>query len=184
MAWIKGFSIVLVSVLLVSGCELFETRKPEEPTGNVEWNYFPITSEQAWDNLTFVFKYDENIDKYGTILTDDFRFYFDAQDVHDYSLPPSWNKHSEVTMRGLITISVSIDYQPIVDKEDLIQADKATYNRDYEIRKGSTDDILFAGSMSVYLRRDVDGFWRIYRWEDYRKGQYVSWGRLKYEYGT
>lgn len=173
------FSLSISLFSIITGCDVFDTRDPEEPVGKVEWNYFPITSQQTLENLVYAFNFRENSDKYGSILADDFRFYFDTRDVQDYGLPTHWNRERELNMRGLLNIDLRISLDKIEDKDDLIQSERATYNRDYSIY---TADRTFMGSMTLSLRREEDGFWRIYKWEDYRKNNELTWGRLKYEF--
>ncbi len=172
----------VISVLLCFGCNLFDTRNPDEPKGQADWNYFPITSEQTLENLMNVFIYNANVDKYGSILSENFQFYFDARDVQDYSLPSYWDKETEISMRNLMSIEVEIEMQEIDEQDDIIQADRVTFNRHYEITAGSEDIQKFAGSMTLNLIREEDGFWRIDKWKDYRIDDEDSWGRLKYEY--
>lgn len=171
--------LLSAAILLLSGCNLFNTREPDEPKGQADWNYFPITSEQTLENLEYAFSFNANADKYGSILADDFRFYFDARDVRDYSLPAYWDKETEVSMRNLMSVEVEIELQEIDDQEDTIQSDRVTYNRHYEVIAAADE---FKGSLTLNLRREEDGFWRVYRWEDYRKDSEYSWGRLKHEY--
>jgi hypothetical protein len=162
---------------------LFEKRDPEEPVGKVNWNHYPITPLQTLDNLKYAYDYNENVDRYGSILSSDFEFHFDSQDVQDYNLPVYWGKDMETEMRSLIDKNMDLELQIIEEKDDIIQSDNAVLYRDYELlltRENETS--VFSGSMTLYIRRDSDGFWRIYQWEDFRTDNDTTWGRLKYEY--
>ncbi len=167
--------------MVIWGCNIFEPRTAEEPVGKVEWNYFPIIADQTLENLVFAYDYKENSGRYGSVLSNDFRFYFDSQDIQDYSLPVYWDKSAEINMRELIDIGIRVNLENIPDKEDIIQAEQAIYNRNYSVYATNR---FFSGSMTIFVRREDDGFWRIYRWEDYRKDDNDTWGRLKYEYGS
>jgi|SRR5690554_3043103 len=174
---------VILTVLFLSSCGLFETREPEEPVGKINWNHYPITPFQTLDNLKYAYDYNENIDRYGAILSSDFEFYFDSQDVQDYNLPAYWGKDIETEMRSLIDKNMDLDLQIIEEKEDIIQSDNAVLYRDYDLvlaRENTTS--FFSGSFTLYIRREGDGLWRIYRWEDFRTDSDPTWGRLKYEY--
>lgn len=181
----KCIFLAMLVVLTGYGCRLFEPRKPEEPdVSRAEWNLFPITPEQTLNNLEYAYNYQANADRYGSILTDDFRFFFDAQDVQDYNLPEYWGKVDEVAARKLINIDINIELTEIEGEDDVIQAQRATYNRDYQIRKkAGQQGTLFTGSLILDLRREDDGFWKIYRWEDYRnEDELDTWGRFKNEF--
>jgi len=175
--------LVILTALILSSCGLFETRDPEEPVGKVNWNHYPITPLQTLDNLKYAYDYNENVDRYGSILSSDFEFHFDSQDVQDYNLPVYWGKDMETEMRSLIDKNMDLELQIIEEKDDIIQSDNAVLYRDYELlltRENETS--VFSGSMTLYIRRDSDGFWRIYQWEDFRTDNDTTWGRLKYEY--
>lgn len=178
------FFLVLPTLLiLLLSCNLFDTRDAEEPEGKVNWNLFPITPFQTLENLDYAYNFNENIDRYGSILSDEFEFHFDSQDIQDYNLPPYWGKLMETEMRSLLDKDISLDMQQNEESEDIIQSESAVLYRDYQLiltRLSGTS--FFAGSMTLYLQRENDGFWRIYRWEDFRTDNDVTWGRLKYEY--
>jgi len=146
---------VILTVLFLSSCGLFETREPEEPVGKINWNHYPITPFQTLDNLKYAYDYNENIDRYGAILSSDFEFYFDSQDVQDYNLPAYWGKDIETEMRSLIDKNMDLDLQIIEEKEDIIQSDNAVLYRDYDLvlaRENTTS--FFSGSFTLYIRRE------------------------------
>jgi hypothetical protein len=170
-------------LLTLCGCRLFEPRKAEEPQGVIVWNHFPITPYQTFENLQTVYDYKEGAERYRSILTSDFSFNFDSQDTQDYHLPVSWDKDSEVEMRGLINSEMELIMTNIPEKKDRVQAESAVLYRNYRLRfiSGRSNNV-FEGNMALYLRREADGFWRIERWDDFRSNDHVTWGRLKYEY--
>lgn len=183
------FSIsVIASLILLLSCNVFDTRDAEEPVGNVQWNHFPITPLQTFDNLGYSWNSNENIDRYERIFSDandSFLFFFDSQDIQDYNLPAHWNKETEVEMRSLINRDMDLEMQSIDEKEDIIQSETAVIYRDYQLSvKRDADTTVFSGSMTLYLQREDDGFWRIHRWEDFRTDDNDTWGRLKYEFIT
>lgn len=172
-----------ILILLFPACGIFETRDAEEPEGSIHWTHFPITPLQTLDNLVYAYKYNENINRYGTILSDDFEFYFDTQDIQDFNLPVLWNKEMETEMRSLINYQMGLELHQIEEKDDLIQSDSAVLYRDYDLTlTRSSGTSHFIGSLTLYLVRNTDGFWRVTRWEDFRTDHDVSWGRLKYEF--
>jgi hypothetical protein len=172
-----------VLFLITGGCDLFSPRKADVPKGKVTWNHFPINPNQTLDNFITVYNYSENIERYHSILTDGFRFYFDSQDAQDYHIPDFWGKDSEVGTRGLINQNMELSLDIMPEKEDITQADSAIFYRNYRLMLSSNQgDNLFSGSLSLFLKRGNDGFWRIERWDDFRSGNQVTWGRLKYEY--
>jgi hypothetical protein len=182
----KGLTITLGFILLgwicfsFSGCYLFEPRKAEEPVGQVKWNHFPIVPGQTLENLLYSYNHSENADRYELILSEDFRFYFDAQDVHDFSFPVFWNKESEVNMRSLINEKMRLELTIIPDQADVVQSETAALYRSYELEVLPVRE-RFAGKMVLNMLRSEDGFWRIESWEDIRQANEATWGRFKYE---
>lgn len=180
----KTTTVISVCIVwLLSSCGIFDTRDAEEPEGKVHWNHFPITPYQTLENLRYAYESNDNINRYANILNSAFEFFFDSQDIQDYNLPVSWQKDEEIEMRSLINKDMDLTMQPIEEREDIIQSETAVLYRDYTLSiNRSSDTSYFAGSMTIYLQRETDGFWRIYRWEDFRIDNEVTWGRLKYEF--
>jgi len=177
------WAILAVTLLFLTSCKMFEPREAEEPKGVVVWNHFPITPYQTFENLEVIYNYSDNIDRYQSILTDDFSFYFDTQDVQDYHLPTLWDKDNEVEMRGMINSEMELTMSCIVEKRDVIHSDTAVLYRNYRLSFNSgRSNTHFEGDMALYMVREGDGFWRIERWDDFRSNEHITWGRLKYEY--
>ncbi len=175
-------SLALALILLISSCHLFEPRKSELPFSEADWNQFPILAEQALENLLFSYEYSENIERYHTVLTDDFRFYFDVQDVQNYSLPEYWTKEEEIFTRVVFPHGFEdLVFSGIESKTDILLEESAVYYRHYSFQYDNTH---YQGNMTLNLVKESDGFWRIEHWQDYRnEGNTNTWGRIKYEYG-
>ena len=171
---------LLLVIISINSCYLFQPRKAEEPVGKVEWNHFTILPYLTLENLIYSYNYSENSDRYGTILSSDFLFYFDQQDVHDYGFPVSWGKDSEIYMRSLVTNKTKLELTIINDQEDVVLSEEALIYRNYSLTLLSSSDI-FAGRFALQLKREDDGFWRIKKWEDFRNEDKETWGRFKYE---
>ncbi len=180
LAFPCGIVLLCYISLSLPGCHLFEPRKAEEPIGQVKWNNFPIIPEQTLENLLYSYNYSENTDRYEFILSNDFRFYFDAQDVHDFSFPVYWDKESEVNMRSLINEKMRLELTIIPDQADVVQSEMATIYRSYDLEVLPERE-RFAGNMVLNMIRSEDGFWRIESWEDIRQANEATWGRFKYE---
>ena len=183
----------LLLILILSGCNIFQPRKAEEPRPPAQWHPFTVTALMCLENLVFSYNYKQNMFNFERILSNDFVFYFDRNDVTDFSLPISWEKDAEKEMlinahqrvegdRAMDLILTSIVNQP-----DDIGLNIAWIYRNYELFVYHDDQNIsntFAGQFQLLLERENDGLWRIMEWHDFRKDSLWTWGRMKNEFRT
>lgn len=185
---IGSIVLIFIAIGFLSGCGLFNVREAEMPASPVDWNSFQTTPQKVLENLLYSYNYRENVYNYSSLFTDNFTFYFDAQDVNDFDTPSSWNKSSEIDMlmNTFQRINSSSEMQLILNtipgQNDNIQANQAWLYRSYELsvpHSINTIPQLFQGKLRVVLTKDQNGFWKIKEWNDYRTLTNNTWGRMK-----
>ncbi|HOE90986.1 MAG TPA: hypothetical protein PKZ69_03445 [Candidatus Cloacimonadota bacterium] len=185
------YLVLFICIIALSGCDVFTPRESEKPDKPAEWNSFPITPEKTLENLLFSYNYRENVYNYQNLFADGFSFFFDNQDVSDFSLPVSWNKSSETEMlinafqRINANSAMALTLSKITSQNDNIQVDRAWFYRNYELTIPHNINGLphvFAGQFRIYMIKDNNGFWVIKEWNDYRLSSSWTWGRIKNEF--
>lgn len=179
-------------LLILSYCGTFEPRKAEPPEAASEWFSFHITPEQTMYNLKYAFIYRGNLEKYNTILHDEFVFFFDVRDVNDYGTDQKWDKETEREMLHNFHNNLTSGYdlelnlKEYPDQSDLIQADESWLFREYSfiiLDSQGNEEGEFLGKIELYLVKDSNGFWKIRRWNDYRlSSDSYSWGKMKNDF--
>lgn len=175
----KPLILILLTLLLISGCELFTTRTPEMPDDNAI-NYPPATSpvilitnfnnsikslnpDNYYDCLlknnenNFIYQYIPDPDaqaRYGIIFT-------------------QWNALSERNFMNGLKSSVEFMITPQFDWEDekfeVMTSDSAIYFGQYKLiislQKKSE---IFQGIARLVLFRSNSGLWFIKTWQDFQ----------------
>jgi len=180
------YCALLALILLgLSSCEIFGIRDSEYPSAPPLWNNSTSNWEQVLQNLGYCYTDSRNVVKYSSLFTSNYRFYFAAQDIVDYSLPSVWEKANEQDMLiNLHSLSskISLALETLSGSPDEILASEARIFRSYQLSiKTSSGTANYNGSLELQLRKE-SGYWYIYRWYDYRSATGSSWGRLKYVY--
>lgn len=181
----------IVWLLVLCGCDIFSTREAQDPTETAQWHTFTVTPGMVLDNLEFAFEEPQNLSRYQEILTGDFRFEFDLQDVNQYGTPIQWDRDTETEALGLLysgigeETEIQVELLEIAGEPDVIMTGYAEIHREYTIDlspppEGS--DGLFHGRMFLYIV-EQEGFWRIGIWSDERDQESSpTWGKLKFDY--
>ena len=176
---------LLLLLLLLSACGIFDLRDSQDPSAPPPWNSTTSSWEQALQNLGYCYTDSRNVVKYSGLFLPSFRFHFAPQDVNDFSLPATWERAQEQDMLlNLHNLSskITLDLQSIPSSPDEILVAEARVFRSYQISlKTATGTRYYNGSLELQLRRE-SGYWYIYRWYDFRGGNDASWGKLKYDY--
>lgn len=184
--------LVILSLLVLVSCDIFEPRDNDDPNDNVNipWISFPIIYQQAVDNLESAYEYAQPIGRYKHMLTDDFQFIFASQDVADYGTPSKLTAAEEDEMLSHLhkvfsyqKRDIDIVLTPIPDQEDVEGANKTVIYRDYILTisgEGYATEVK-SGSLELTLV-EINGQWNIKKWIDYRKDSKETWGKMKYEF--
>ncbi len=184
---------LLLLILVLTSCKVFEPRKSEDPVNETQWNTFQTSPQQVIENLTYAHNYKQNMYRYTNLFSENFKFYFDSQDISDFGFPVSWNKSMEIEVLTNYFNSIPVDsasvlvLTPIEADPDQIQNNQATIYRDYDLRAGHDMANVghhISGKFTLYLEKDSNGIWRIKQWWDYKKNSDWTWGRLKYEFSS
>lgn len=177
---------MLLALIALISCEIFDLRDTDAPSEEAKWHDFATDLELAVENLEFAYEDSRNVVNYTRIFWEDFRFYFAAQDITDYSTDSEWTSAQEQDM--LINLhshysKINIELQPL-ESEDEISSDEAKLYRSYQLTAKPVNpqeaEVLAQGNLELHYRKQY-GYWYLYRWYDYRSSDELTWGRLKYE---
>ena len=189
----KNICIFTLVVLLLGSCNIFAPRKADPPDKLAEWNAFPNTPEKCLENLVFAYNYRENVFQYGSILTDNFVFYFDPQDVQDFTVPDNWFKYNEIDMLMNVyfqsnrTSDMKLELIKLPNQPDILHSNYAWLYREYHLYVNHLITNLnqdFYGNFQLYLERESNGVWKIREWNDYRGQSEWTFGRMKNAFGS
>lgn len=186
-------AIFAAGAFLQGGC-LLTPREPDGPPSedDTPWET-PNYTEAVLRNLRNAMEY-ESTGNYSDCFTDDFRFHVDPSDSLDAGEEAEdryadWTLDDETRYVQSIfpqaaEISLALtqvqDDVPITSQEDIYRQD------DYELvvvwQSGDlTEEAVYKGRMTLYMRFRDTGTWAIYKWVDRRTSypDYDTWGVLK-----
>jgi len=193
-----GIILFIVLAYIITGCDLFTTRTPEEPEEgtNIEWQ-FPHTPRLVVENLEvaisrkssvdymksfiasnadipeFIFEADPNTKSNNPGVFDDWDIECERSFVHSlFSL-------SNLPRNSLAELTIELTREPIQmgDSAGL----SAEYNLHLEHTRNSAPRQM-QGQLSFGLRRAADGGWYIQYWQDECIGGSQCWSDLKAEF--
>jgi len=171
-----------VSLLLQGGCML-ETRSPQIPSteGNI-WE-LPTSPSIVLTNLENAYER-ENLQDYLRSFSSDFLFLADPRDtlMAPRGRYAGWTDSVEERVTKVIFAlgTISLEFAPNPQDQDIIALEEATIYRDYRLEivedMGGLKEAL--GEARFSMRKDREGYWAIFLWEDIRKDS-PDWGELK-----
>ncbi|MBM3321009.1 MAG: hypothetical protein FJY73_10075 [Candidatus Eisenbacteria bacterium] len=190
--------------LCMAGC-FFEPRDAEPPGGGGGTSEPAKSPEEVTEKLVTAFETFHR-PQYQLLLAGDFRFVPDRADSTDladaghtpFEEPWGLAREEDVFSRIQSCFNNSQTKMGTMDLEytgnpiatDSSVTGYSTYESDYDltvyyvtlVSPSREDSVLFDGSMKLFIRYESnDGTYRIYRWEDFRKGALRSWGYYKGE---
>jgi hypothetical protein len=173
-------NILLLGLFLLPGC-FFDTRNPAQPSGSGSDWQLPTTPDVVFGN--FRSAYDaKNLTNYMRSFTSDFLFQADPRDT---LLAPrgryaNWNSgvESQVTSSLFNQGSVNLTF---ANPQGTTGENTADWYQDYELRISGAASLYARGKGHFLMRKDTDGFWAVYRWEDV-KTDTTDWGQIKGTY--
>lgn len=182
--------IVILLILLLFACNIFDTRNPAEPQDQAPWNSYFTTIGLSLENLQDAFKYKQNVHKYQQLFSTEYRFYFDDQDISELGITGStYDKNDEsnmlINLYNRLDKSSSIDLaiEPIVNQSDQIMADYAYVYRTYSLSINNPPSGFasnYQGKLELYFEKDSSDLWKIKHWKDFRTNNTNTFGRLKH----
>ncbi len=190
------FAIGLVlSLLLLSGCELFSTRDPETPTGSSsgQWQ-FPTEPAVVLDNLQNAVGRRASVDymrSFGIGEEDILGFIPDPKTVANHpGVMDGWGfsreqKFVEALFNPAVLPLDSIASLTMEIIRETALADSAEISANYTLHLGHTVDnapVEMEGRAEFMLNRGSDGGWRIHQWVDFRSSGAFCWSDLKAQF--
>ena len=180
--WLKLLTsnILLLSLFLLPGC-FFDTRNPAQPSGGGSDWQLPTTPDVVFGN--FRSAYDaKNLTNYMRSFTADFLFQADPRDT---LLAPrgkyaNWDAGVESQVTGSIFNQGSVALS-FANPQGSTGENTADWYQDYELRISGAASLYARGKGHFLMRKDTDGFWAVYRWEDV-KTDTTDWGQIKGNY--
>ncbi|MBN8706865.1 MAG: hypothetical protein J0L62_13395 [Bacteroidetes bacterium] len=183
-------SILLWILILLSGCDLFELRKHEEPSSFRSSFVQPVVPENVPENLRLSFS-EANKENFRKCLgdPDDPDSYLFIPSPELQSQIPFLDQQQEVSSFSNLVLDLLPEEKKItlqfIEPKLVNQIDSAEWQAGYSlfISRSSTDYPSFIdGKMVLNLRKDKQGFWYIYRWRDYSLSDTYCWSKLKWRF--
>ncbi len=184
----KNIIIIFLFGLLVVGCDIFQTRTPENPN-SIGNTFVPATTTDIlFDN--FVNSFNEKIvENYLATLVDNatlektYTFIPAAGAVSKFPGLTDWTLNSE---RLYFTNIVSLSGKnPIIvqlqNGSGNVQGDSAIFSYDYVVTLPFAEN-KFEGSARFTVFLDNRNLWFITKWEDFEKPGFQSWSEIKGKY--
>ncbi|MBM4174735.1 MAG: hypothetical protein FJ213_00960 [Ignavibacteria bacterium] len=187
----KVVIFIVISFVFV-GCELFETRKPEDPT-SPRTNWIPATSAGILiSNFKNSFS-DKSTENYLNCFVDSiltgktFSFIPTSEGVILFpTLFSNWNVTNERSyfenIKSKLRENSSFSLSCFSENEGTIAGDSMTYSADYLLfAEHGVSDIPkeFHGHMQMTLFRNTRGEWAISFWRDSKRDEFPTWSELK-----
>ncbi|MCL2039388.1 MAG: hypothetical protein FWG85_03050 [Bacteroidetes bacterium] len=167
------FIFVVILLLSLGGCGLFETRNPTPPDDNNVLFVPPTSEDIVIDNFLMAFN-SKNIDNYCQCFSDSFSFIPSAEANLNYAgLFDNWKIQNErmyfLSLVNAIGNSNMLDLQLNNIKYETQTSDSVVLFADYIINLGLADatDTKYTGILSWTITLTNNGLWYISRWMDF-----------------
>lgn len=189
MQVIKAFLIVTLCLSFVS-CDLFETRKTEEPIIEATSEDFPSSPEILMSNFTKAINA-KSAQNYINCLTDSlyapaFRFIPSNSSISVYPLlAGQWDVKAERRYfeNLLLQVNASKNFSMIFSNDKLSRySDSALYSAHYKLElylKKTEIATTYEGDLQLVLYLDARSRWAIGRWTDINSAGLQCWSDLK-----
>ena len=183
--------LLLILLISISACDLFQVRDPQDPTETKSSYRVPVEPKDVIQNLINAFN-DKNPNDYkmnfstGLPLVNRDFFYVPSGNVL-VSFPPDWYVDEEFQyFNNLITrtpqdVPITLTFTNEVYD---IRADSSIYSAKYFISVPilNSEPKVFEGSLKFTMTTDINAAWVIYFWEDIAIQNSKSWSELKIEF--
>jgi len=193
----RAFTIFLfISLAVLTGCELFETREPELPSGGTSGGWqFPRNPRTVLDNMTNAVGRWSSVDYLRTFTYDDieiteYEFIPDPVTVINYPRHfDGWNlererKHIVLLFNPMLRTDSIAVVNFDIDRETVI-GDSAGITARYNLHIGHKNNEAprqMEGRVEFAMLRGTDGGWIVHRWIDSRIANEPCWSDLKAEF--
>ncbi len=182
-----ALGLLLMLVVLVPACGVFDTRDPNPPEGGDQTPQQRQTEPEAvFFNFSSALAYQDQL-LYEETLRENFEFVFDEVDRSYFETQgggdvfDDWGVDAELSAIRLIfseseSLTVNFDVETTQESPD-----SALIRLDYRFRQRISGEevVTYKGFADIHMRND-SGLWSIDRWEDKETSSvYFTWGRLK-----
>lgn len=178
---------LLTFLLMLTGCELFQTRDPEDPDGaRGSWEV-PISPEDVLTNMSLAM-FERNAANYmRSFPQDSFEFMADPSVLQVQPNMADWDRNDEQAhINSLFGEGIlprdSIAFVVFSAVEQTLLGDTAHVTAHYEL----TAQVAIAGApgpmageAQFSMKIGDQGYWEIRRWSDRRTDELASWSELK-----
>lgn len=182
----------ILLALLFTGCELFETRDPEEPNSPRSDFVTPTQPSILFLNLSNSLK-QKVVENYlqcfvdESFLQEKYRFIPSAGSINQFTVLLDWDLDAERQYFNNLKSQTRDDSQIILELDNEISntsADSAVYQYEYFLTVPilDKDPVVYSGNMLFTIKLDTRSNWVITRWEDLNKENFPSWSELKGQY--
>jgi len=181
---------LIFNILFISGCDIFQTRTPQQPQQE-QSGFIPATTpDQVITNLENAIE-TESADNYLSCLSDPatggraFSF-VPSSDVVQQFLSLNWNRNSEYTYfkdlvaqssksaTPVLTLSSQSPFQPLGSSNDSV-----LFSANYVLQwPNNMYPQQVQGSLQLHLGHNTGGIWSIYLWIDSQTDS-LTWSDLK-----
>jgi hypothetical protein len=178
--------IILALALLILSCS-----EENPPTGPEGWQELTSPFNTLWD-VRYCFNHFEETDMskwFATLVSDDFVFYFDPDDIGDnvgeYTIPAFWTKDEFVNaVRNLFKQAYSITLNiPVLEQGEEVFGKPAEGDTTFLKSNVTINLIVMVNEETGYqaqgfcdfrFSKGSDGLWRLCEWRDHTSSQLLS----------
>lgn len=190
---LKLYILILLLIILLSACDLFMTRDPEDPAerkSNFQSAFIP---DIVIENLINSFS-DKNVQNYLACFVDtsfsarSFHFQPSSEALSQYQfLGQGWNLSDEQRYLNSVIASVPADFPLILSFSDETYSrsgDTVVYSASYSINLPfiQPEQSVYNGNVQFNMTNDARSVWVIYYWQDIKSPNIQSWSELKGKY--
>jgi hypothetical protein len=197
MIWRKALAAGVAAAVLAAagwGC-ILSPRSPDGPPEEppTDWQT-PVNTDIVLENLTAAFE-GKGLSNYRDCFADSFRFHVDPQDSLDagqeaYDRYANWTRDDEeqvanavFTDAGDISLTLTTTEETDETSGDMYRKEEYSLTISWQSGPHVSEEILYRGVATLYMRRDLIGRWAIYRWVDRRVDTvHETWGVLRGDY--
>lgn len=167
----------------IFGCDLFQTREPQPPSQNSSTHEPPGSADAVLRNFGSAIREYNVVNYMGCFADTSFRQYVFVPSTFSSAFV-QWSLESErqyfLNLGSPPPTTSPVLNMAIVDSN--LSSDTARYTINYFLfyphRRTDVSQIV-QGNMRLYLGRNTQGFWYLYRWEDSRTTTDSTWSYLK-----
>jgi hypothetical protein len=190
----KKLSLIIICSVIISGCDIFNTRSAEQPT-QPKSDFVPaITEDYLIQNLIFALK-DKDVTNYIACLSDTsftskkFHFIPSNEAVSTYPTLMDWDKRNEEQYFTNMSVKVNSNSQIVLTLNESTRnnfGDSTFYTASYTLNlpivnsNSDVTPVIYEGTLTFKMVRDSRSVWSIYSWQDNKTtNTNPSWSDLK-----